>query len=255
VIFESTNPLTSRLRYESRGVRNIACVAPLFLAFAIVFSWLASILFPGTLAMVFVDVVGLAGAYWLFNFLGSRLIGFDCNHCGKYIASNTPWVCGFCKKSNLNANDYPFVHKCEHCGNEPKAYKCHHAGCGQLVFLTRDMLKINFAYCLNSQTAELPKPDPKAEKKIQQEEALEDIQHQIILEELNGKHADVLKRKEQLKTATPEEKFKRDREKYFKSDDIVREAEKKIREEFKNNPDRLEKELLFLKKWREDNIQ
>jgi len=30
---------------------------------------------------------------------------------------------------------------------EPKAYKCHHDGCGELIFLGSDRQKENFAHC------------------------------------------------------------------------------------------------------------
>jgi hypothetical protein len=239
VIFESTNPLTSRLRYKSRGFWNTVCVALLFLAFLIVFSWLASILFPGSLAMVFVDVIGLACAYWLFNFLGSRPIGFDCNHCGKYVTSNTPWVCGFCKQTNQNANEFPFVHKCEHCGNEPKAYKCHHADCGGLIFLTRDMLKINYAYCLNSPT-EIPKPDERAEKLKTDQERLQDKQNERDMAKLDEELKGIKERVEGPKIKTPYEQKKESFDKYYDGVVGMREYARKKRveaaEAYKNDP-------------------
>ena len=242
MIFESANPLTSRLRYESRGVRNIVCVAPLFLVFVVTFSWLASILFPGTLAMVFVDVVGLAGAYWLFNFLGTRPIGFDCNHCGKYIASNTPWVCGFCKKTNLNANDFPFVHKCEHCGNEPKAYKCHHIGCGSLVFLTKDRLETNFAYCLNS-PVEIPKPDERAEKLKTDQERMQDKKIELETAKLDEELKQIKERIEGPKIKTPYEQKKESFDKYYDGVIGIRGYARKKRAEaaeaLKNDPEAL----------------
>jgi hypothetical protein len=87
-------------------------------------------------------------------------------------------VCGSCKQPNGNGNEYPFVDKCGHCGAEPKTYKCHYEGCGELIFLTDDHDKIDYAHRLNSPT-DISKAEERAEKLRSNQEAKEDIDHDI----------------------------------------------------------------------------
>ena len=92
--------------------------------------------------------IALAVAFCLYFFvLDKRAIGIECPHCGKYIETNTPWICGYKQCRNENVDDFPFIYRCEHCGAEPKAYKCHH--CDSLIFFTKDHLRVNYAQCVN----------------------------------------------------------------------------------------------------------
>src|SRR4051812_17615161 len=112
------NPLSARLRFRLRTLVNFFCVTASFTFFAVIvsgfpFAWIA-------------DAVAIALLFYVFFFLlENRTISLHCPHCRKYIATNTPWVCGFCKGENKRVDEYPFVHRCEKCGAEPKAYKCH----------------------------------------------------------------------------------------------------------------------------------
>jgi hypothetical protein len=93
-----------------------------------------------------VDYAAIAICWYLvFHVWDKNPIWICCPHCDKLIASNTPWICGFKQCRNENVDEYPFVHTCEHCRAEPKAYECHH--CGKLIFLTSDELKQNYARC------------------------------------------------------------------------------------------------------------
>jgi hypothetical protein len=101
------------------------------------------------------DTISIGIAFCVYFFvLDKRTIGIKCPHCTKYILTNTPWICGVCQKKNLQTNEFPFIHRCEHkdCGQEPKAYKCHHDGCGELIFLTKDESSRNYAFCINPPT-------------------------------------------------------------------------------------------------------
>jgi hypothetical protein len=161
--FETPDPLTARSRFISRRPRNIGVIGGMFILCVSALSLFWSILLPGAfLPMLACDVLALSGAYYLYVLWDKRPIRLCCG-CEEILLTTTPWVCGVCKRVNRNANEYPFVHRCEHsdCGAEPKAYKCHH--CNELIFLTEDEDKTNYAYCLNSPD-ELPKPDERAEK-------------------------------------------------------------------------------------------
>ena len=48
--------------------------------------------------------------YLNFYILWDRVIRIRCKGCGKTIRTNTPWVCGFKKCENVNADEFPFVH-------------------------------------------------------------------------------------------------------------------------------------------------
>lgn len=151
--------------------------------------------------------------YLVFHVWEKSPIWIRCGHCGKMIASNTPWICGFKQCRNEHVDAYPFVHRCEHCTAEPKAYQCHH--CGKLIFLSEDELAQNFARCtrpfkersdldipglqqdlqkagLEVSIAEMDKkmerltqkrePNPYEEDRRRQERALAELDHQIVLQ-------------------------------------------------------------------------
>ena len=147
---------------------NMAVVGGTFLVGALLLALLFSWLFPGTFLLVLlIDSIGLGIAYYYYTVWEKQPIRFCCPKCTKIISSNTPWVCPECKEPNRNANEYPFVSECQHCGAEPKAYKCHHRekekDCGEMIFLSEDEDATSYAYRLNS-PSEAPKPDEHQEK-------------------------------------------------------------------------------------------
>lgn len=96
-------------------------------------------------------IILIAVSLGLFFFLSNRPIDIRCPSCGKIIETNTPWICGVCGAKNMKVGDFPFIGRCsnEKCRYEPKAYQCHHVGCGKLIFLSKDQSPINFARCIN----------------------------------------------------------------------------------------------------------
>src|SRR5271169_6521430 len=109
-------PATARLRFKLRSLTNFVWVVAIFSGLALVFrsyewAWIADLV---AIAILF---------YFYFFILEKRAIGMYCNHCGKYITSNTPWICGHCNAPNTNASEYPLVDKCGQCQDEPKAYR------------------------------------------------------------------------------------------------------------------------------------
>ena len=115
------DPLTGKLRFRFRGLTNWLFAMFIFAVWVVLllpfwFGWIA-------------DLAGVAFmCYFMFFILEKRPIKIWCPNCLKVVLSNTPWVCGFRGCKNENADDFPVVHRCEHCGAEPKAYKCHHCG-------------------------------------------------------------------------------------------------------------------------------
>jgi hypothetical protein len=214
----------------------------IFIVLVTTLSWVVSTISPSFFAMLVADAIALGVVYFLYTLWHKRAIGLDCNHCGKYIASNTPWVCGFCKAPNTNANEHPFVGKCERCGNEPKAYKCHHQDCGKLIFLTPDMLEMNYAYCLNS-PAEIPKPDEKTKTLERHATERRDKEHQLAMAELDAKSKELKERMDGPKIKTSYEQKKEKMTDYYNSVMGIREDIRKLREEaaekYKNDSDSL----------------
>ncbi len=179
-----------------------------------------------------------------------------CNHCGWYLATNTPWVCGYCKKPNNSANDYPFVGPCANCGNEPKAYKCHHADCGKLIFFSEDRDGSNYAYCLNS-PVESP-ADPRSLKVIEREQTKQEKEHALVMAELDGKLKEAKAKLEDPKIKTPYEAKKESFSKYYSgvmgAEDIANEALAEARARYKDNPEALAKSEAAIKEWRRMNV-
>jgi hypothetical protein len=171
---------------------NMAKIFGMFIYCVFVMSFLSSLVFRGSLMpMLAIDALALAGAYYFYILWDKRPVRLACPDCKAIILSNTPWVCAYCKKTNSNANEYPFVHKCGYCGDEPKTYKCHH--CGFLIFLSEDQDSINYAYCLNS-PAEVPKADKRVEKLKAHQEKKQDKQERIDIALLDERLRNIRKR-------------------------------------------------------------
>jgi len=153
----------------------MAYIAGMFIVCVFTLSGFSAILFPGSFfPMLAGDLLALFGAYVLFIVWEKRPIRVCCEHCERIILSNTPWVCGYCRKPNMNANEYPFVDRCGHCGNEPKAYRCHHCDPPKLIFLTEDHLARDFAYRFDS-SDEMLEPDKRVETLKKRKERKEDL--------------------------------------------------------------------------------
>lgn len=228
------NPLTAKLRFKFRTFFNWLIVIGIFAFVAAVFdNWV-------------IDALAIAILFYLYFFiLDKRTIGMDCCHCGKHIASNTPWACGFCKEPNKNAREHPFVDACEHCGNEPKAYKCHHTGCEKLIFLTEDKLETNYAHVLNasSEIPEPPKPDERAVKVKTHQETKQDKEHELEVAKLDEQLKQIKERIDGPKIKTVFEQKKESFDKYYDGVMGMREYARKKRAEaaqaYKDDPESL----------------
>jgi len=135
------SPLTAKSRFKNRHFSN--WMSGIFGYAAVAFG--NSLIFPSLLIRPANYAAIPVFWYLVFHVWEKSPIWIRCGHCGKMIASNTPWICGFKQCRNEHVDAYPFVHRCEHCTAEPKAYQCHH--CGKLIFLSEDELAQNFARC------------------------------------------------------------------------------------------------------------
>jgi len=235
------NPRTAKLRFNFRLFNNCVFVGAITIIFLFIFArfdwyWIADLALMGALF------------YFYFFILQNRPIKLHCPHCEKIIRSNTPWVCGFCKESNRNANEYSFVDKCGHCKDEPKAYKCHH--CGEMIYLSDDEDKINYAYALNS-PVEIPQLDERAIKRQAHEGKKEDKINAIEAAELDLKLKQIKERKKGPKLKTPYEQKQELCEKDYVGImgvvEYVRRKTIEVEKLYKNDPESLKKALEAIK--------
>jgi hypothetical protein len=173
------NPLTARLRYKHQRLIS----SGVFFGISIPIVFVIGLL-PNAGDHRFIIFLVLCSAWSVYVFVAmDRVIWIRCNHCDKDIASNTPWVCGVCQKTHTNATRFPFVGNCPHCGDEPKAYKCHH--CGELIFLSKDELKLHFATCANMPVERKPvKKDKDADELAKLDKGIQLKQRQVNKEKL-----------------------------------------------------------------------
>jgi hypothetical protein len=192
-----------------------------------------------------------AAALALFFFvLDKRAVKILCDKCQKPIMTNTPWVCGFCKAANNNVDDFPFIHRCQHCSAEPKAYKCHH--CGELIFLTDDQLKANHAFCLGTEVQLVP-PPPAPDEAAHQKREVETLQHQVIVARLTAELNKVKNQAELSKKKSPEQKIEESLTEHLASNmagfRAARNVKMALAEELKDDPDLLEKANASVDEW------
>jgi hypothetical protein len=170
-----------------------------------------------------------------------------CNHCERKIATNTPWVCGFCQKKNERIDEFPFVHRCEHCGAEPKAYKCHHSDCRKLIFLSEDQQEINYAKCVNIPAAS----KPRRVEKDRHVEALAESRKAIERKALEAQEAKLDVELKALRQSLETPKMKSIEEQYrgaLKNEDDERRLRAAIDKEFKDDGDELKRRHLVVDK-------
>ena len=223
------NPLTGKLRFKLRTLNNFLLGLGIFipLAFLAAQFWFAWIF----------DLVAIAVLFYLFFFVwDKRAVKIRCHHCRKILRTNTPWVCGFCQQKNEKVVEFPFVHQCEHCGAEPKAYKCHH--CEQLLFLTEDHQEQNYAVCLNTEA----KPPPTDAPTLRKEER-EKLEHDIYMTEGAVKLESDKQRLEFSKKKSPveeiEESFNKHHARVMGAVEFARQQRAINAEKYKNDPEML----------------
>ena len=243
---QTCDPLKARQWFKLRTATNWTIIIVAFVSLVFV---LQNLLPP-----IIADAIAIALAFAVFfYYLEKRSIGIECPACHQHIETNTAWVCGFCKEMTVRTDEFPFIGRCEHeeCGQEPKAYKCHH--CGELIFFTNDKLKINYATCANAQVEVKSEPvgkDPTADKVRQQQDEKRDLQHELELTRLKG---DLKEAKSKIKPPPAKKTAFEELEEYYKSSVGSEDAAKKwktaIDEEFKDDPVEREKRHRVVDQW------
>ena len=226
---QTRDPLQARQWFKLRAPINWALSIVIFIPLVFVLQTLFSFLIA--------DIIAIALIFCFFFFyLHKRAIAIECPHCGKYIETNTPWVCAVCGTKNLRVDDFPFVNRCENpaCGYEPKAYQCHHLDCGELIFLSPDKSGLNFAKCIN-----MPERQRPVKKRKERNEAAE-LQEGIQLGKLRVEKARIDVELKGLKTELEPRRMKTLEDKYrliVKDEDDARKLKAAIDVECKDDPD------------------
>jgi hypothetical protein len=223
---QTVDPLEARQWFTRRGPMAWAISIAVFIASF----FLLTLALDGFLAFI---IAVIATGCLFFFYLDRRAMGIECPSCGKYILTNTPWICGFCGAKNFRVDEFPFVGRCgnKECGAEPKAYQCHH--CEKLVFLTPDRQKFNFAKCVNVPDRSKPvKKDPVAGKISKQDAELHDLKHELDVTIIKGNIKEAKARIEPPKMKGLEDKYRG----MVKDEDDARKLKASIDEECKNDP-------------------
>jgi hypothetical protein len=267
------NRLTARSRFRQRHLRNWCKAICIFAAVALVFALcIPSLEWFGDIA------AGIVLWHLLFHVWDKEPVWIRCNQCAKLIETNVTWICGFKQCRNEAIDEFPFVHRCQHCGAEPKAYECHH--CGKLIFLTDDELRQNYARCsrpfkersdldipglehdlhkaglelsiagVDKQMAGLnPNPKPRDDIERQRAEALRDIEYETQKSKLNGlrEQEAATERRAREANLPLEERLQKKHDREFAAADACRKGRKLAEEMFKDDPQRLKQERRWWK--------
>jgi hypothetical protein len=200
------SPLSGRLRFKLRPLTNWLFCSVVFAAVAF-----ALVQFIPSAAVWFADAGAIAILFYLnFFVLDVRSIRMRCPHCRGKIETNVPWVCGECRAKNQRIDEFPFVHRCEHCSAEPKAHKCHH--CGELIFLTEDTRRQNYSTSVNHPVQTPTEPEPKSDCFESKKQSIEE---EIVLTELAAKLNASKQRLEFAKQKSPTEEIEESYTKHF----------------------------------------
>jgi hypothetical protein len=155
------------------------------------------------------------------------------------------WNCGYCDFPNRRTSLFSFLNKCQECGKEPKAYLC--PSCEEINFLDRDMDASNPAR-LFVEAKKLPakeaQENPRAKKRREHAEKIEDIRQDIEREEHLAKLAQVKAPSDPHKDKTPRERLKEMVKarlgKHTDLASVIKELRKEEAERCKDDPDGLE---------------
>ena len=175
-----------------------------------------------------------------------------CPHCGKHVASDVQWKCGFCDKKNTNTRRFSFLNKCEHCDAAPKAYLCHN--CGETIFLDEHENAKHCARIFVEPTREEVKPiaELKSEqiklKKLDIMIAQMDTELALAKQTLRGVQ---LQRKELglSKHDRLQESYDEHEALHTKIHEIAAKQEREAREKYSGNPQMLELKLQSIRDW------
>jgi len=252
-----TDPHKSRERFFWKTYIYGLLVGVLFLMVVSVVSLVFGRLFSGSLWPMFLaDCVLAVGAYLLFLNWNLRPLLFACPGCKAVISSKTPWICCVCKRQNRDTDKYSFVNRCgyDDCRAEPKSYRCHH--CNELVFLSKDEDKVNFACSINSKA---DTDNARTSKVHSRSEELETKVHEVNLARATIIKAQLeatlkkLERELQAEQPATIEAMLQEGQKYVHSRRAVEKAAQLLKSQneidCKGNNDELERDNLVVDEW------
>lgn len=237
----------AKAELSKRSLKNWGLCILMFVVWAV----LAAFFLPSPVNLV-ADVVGIAVAYnFLFYFLERRHLLISCPKCKRKVATNTPWVCGVCKAENRNADEVPFINPCGTCGSTPKAYKCHHKArkrvCGNLIFLSADEQKHNYAYCLNTESV-TEQASPQSIRSEKKDKKLFDIEMAELKIRLNEIKQRAKARKAKSSKEHAEEAFSKGFDFWLSVEEEAKKQRDIVKEKFKDDEIMLQKALDLIDK-------
>jgi hypothetical protein len=249
------NPLTARFRYRHRNLIHfgVGFVALIFLLVFFCCAW----------PELSVYLILIAVVAWIIyvRVMRDRLIWVQCDSCKRDIATNTPWVCAICTNVHTNATLFPFVGVCSSCGDEPKAYQCHHEDCGELIYLSRDNVNIGYATSLNmhihqKQTSVKTEEDEEEITKLDKD--IEITKRKVKKAELDltlKGFKDVLEpQKPRTRKEAIEESFANFEDRNMTGAEVVRRKKAEVAEKYKDNPAELERQNRLIDQWARDHL-
>jgi hypothetical protein len=252
---QTVDPLDARRWFGWKGPINWAISLGVFLpAFFLLMQFIGGFL-------AFCIVFPVVGCLFFYG-LDKRAIGIKCPHCGQFIESNTPWICG--NKDTPHRNDrvdeFPFINHCQHCGFTPKAYQCHH--CFKLIFLSEDKQVTAYAKCADIPAkTPIPRPvkkDPTVEEITKLDKGIQITERMVKKAELDIKlkeFKDVLEPpKPRTQKEAIEESFANFADRNMTGAEIVRRKKAENAEKYKDDPAELEWQNLLVDQWARDHL-
>jgi hypothetical protein len=233
MITTTCDQYSARWWFKHRAHVNFACV---FVGFVVLV-----FISQNFIHSLIADAISVGLAYIVFfHVLNNRAIAIVCPHCNGYIETNTPWKCGNpnCQKDNERVDDFPIVHRCQHCGVEQKAFECPHLKCGQTIYLGRDNLKNIYARFVKMPEKSKPKPvsrDPVADKNFKQQQEKRDLEHELEMTQLKGNLKDAKSKIEPIKLKSLRERMRETLSNKTELDDEVRRMKAEADKEFAND--------------------
>jgi ribosomal protein S27AE len=216
-------------------------------------------------------VMTVAILYFQLLFQERDEIKCFCPRCGKFISSETEWICGYCDFHNKDRWEptfadllkigitakmpsHSFLSGCVKCHKEPDCLICPH--CQKLSAISSQR---NEKYA--ARIYQLEKPKETVEESRQRRDLEKELKlHDITVTRLDLELAELDKEykrhtAEPKRKKTLEEDLDESAEHVLSVHELYEKKRMKAREIWRENPDLLERVELFLGKWRDDHLE
>lgn len=203
--------------------------------------------------VAFIAIASVVSFMGIYAYAGQMHL--FCPHCGKFLAQDEAWGCGYCDKSNHRS----LFKGCETCDKRPTGFTCPH--CAQIVDLTGGKGSIDEKHLAKRfQHIVLPKTDDDIAKDRTRTKG--DREFEILLLRLDSELVQERARYEMLlKAKKPrdevsaiEEDYNRHKQAFLAVDEIVERETKAAQEKYKDNPDMLKRHLECLEAWKQRKL-